>query len=356
MKTAKTLTELAQELDRQKDNKNDFIADTRELSVSTNGAFVLNVSGGPSSSGLPVAKSAQRQITDRVGIPAKYADRLAEEAPELLATNINHWFENKPERRMVRQLDGVNRAFLSDRYQRIDNLDVANAVVPVLQEEVAKHGMELVSCEVTAAKLYIKATTPRLSREVSKKDDIVQAGVVITNSEIGFGAVRVEPLLYRLWCLNGCVINDLRFSRHHVGARASSEEAIYQLLSDEALAADDNAILLKVRDVVRAALSETVFNNAVDRLVETTERKIEGDVVKAVEVLGKTVGLTQGENTGVLKHLIEGGDLTQYGLLNAVTRFSQDVDNYDRASDLERIGGKVLDLAPGAWREIAQAA
>lgn len=30
--------------------------------------------------------------------------------------------------------------------------------------------------------------------------DIVQAGFVVSNSEIGLGALKVEPLVYRLIC------------------------------------------------------------------------------------------------------------------------------------------------------------
>jgi len=48
--------------------------------------------------------------------------------------------------------------------------------------------------------------------------------------------------------------------------------------------------------------------------------------------------LTDAEGKGVLQHLLEGADYTLYGLANAVTRYSQDVESYDRASKLEEIG------------------
>jgi len=38
----------------------------------------------------------------------------------------------KPERRMVRTLDGSTRAFLSDRYRPLDNFDLAHEVFHVL--------------------------------------------------------------------------------------------------------------------------------------------------------------------------------------------------------------------------------
>ena len=62
------------------------------------------------------------------------------------------------------------------------------------------------------------------------------------------------------------------------------------------------------------------------------------------------------EQGGVLRHLASGGDLTHYGLINAVTAFSQDVVDYDRATELETMGGKLVELSPDQWREVAQAA
>lgn len=58
----------------------------------------------------------------------------------------------------------------------------------------------------------------------------------------------------------------------------------------------------------------------------------------------------------ILQHLIEGNDLTLYGLSNAVTRHSQDVENYDRASELEGIGYSILTMPAHQWSRINQMA
>jgi hypothetical protein len=146
------------------------------------------------------------------------------------------------------------------------------------------------------------------------------------------------------------------YRRAHLGGRATADEGVYELLSDETLKADDNAIMLKVRDVLRSYLKEEIFNGILDRARETTERTLEGNPVKAMEVLSATVGLTQEEGEVSLRHLIEGSDLTQWGMLNAVTRTAADLESYDRATDLEAMGGKIMDLPAGEWKQIAEAA
>ena len=80
--------------------------------------------------------------------------------------------------------------------------------------------MEVVSCEVTENRMFIKVVNHRLEAEVMP-GDIVRAGVVISNSEVGLGAVSVRPLVYRLVCTNGMIVNDFGERKAHVGRTAN---------------------------------------------------------------------------------------------------------------------------------------
>jgi hypothetical protein len=74
--------------------------------------------------------------------------------------------------------------------------------------------------------------------------------------------------------------------------------------------------------------------------------------VAAVEVTAKRFALTEGEQGSVLEHLARGGDLTRYGLLNAVTRTAEDATSYDRAIELECVGGEILELPASTLRRL----
>ena len=80
-----------------------------------------------------------------------------------------------------------------------------------------------------------------------------------------------------------------------------------------------------------------------EKLRRTKEMSLTGDPVQAIEVLGQRHGLTETERAGVLRSLIEGGDLSGFGLVNAVTHFSQQVADYDRATELESLGGRLVE-------------
>ncbi|KJH69787.1 DUF932 domain-containing protein [Aliterella atlantica] len=348
MKAGKTLSELALELERQSESKRDYIASTELLKMTDTGEMAIE---SDTRQELAITDIAHSQIASRLDIPAKYYQRMRSSAPELLAANVNEWFYQKPERRMVRTLDGQMRAYLSERYRRLDNYDLAEAVLPVLKE--MGEGLKIISTELTASRMYVKVINERVELEV-KKGDVVQAGMVISNSEVGLGSLKVEPLIYRLICANGMIAQDHSQKRYHVGRNAESDEAL-ELYRDETLKADDRAFFLKVQDTVRAAVDIAKFSTIVQRMREATEQKIEGNPVKAVELVSQRFNFNAGESSGVLQHLIQGGDLSAYGMLNAITRTSQDLDDYERATDLERDGSRVLSLPTSAWKEIALA-
>jgi hypothetical protein len=83
--------------------------------------------------------------------------------------------------------------------------------------------------------------------------------------------------------------------------------------------------------------------------------KIEGDLPAVVEVATTALGLNKSDRGPLLTHLARRGDLSRWGLASAVTRMAQDVDDYDTASDLERLGGRILELPASEWRRIAVA-
>jgi len=57
-----------------------------------------------------------------------------------------------------------------------------------------------------------------------------------------------------------------------------------------------------------------------------------------------------------MRQLIAEGDLSAYGLVNAVTHYSDDVEDYDRATESEALGGKLIELSSSEWEELAEAA
>jgi hypothetical protein len=368
MKAGRSLQDLSQQILEENRTKRDFVADTSALSMTV---VEPPESEGTPDVGLQFTVNQQQQvfkptvqcleqIAARVGIPAKYAERMRTEAPELLCRNVNHWFASKPERRMLRTLCNghkIARAFLSDRYRILDNFDLFAAVMPKLKEA----GCIIRSAEITEKRFYIQASTPRIQAIIDQNVKIgthnriqrtVEAGVIIGNSETGNGSIFVDPIMHDLVCTNGLILQRT-LKRHHVGRRNEGEiwgdENTSELFSDETRKLDDKAFWAKVSDVVSGALDQIKFNENIERLRKLQNvqlAKDATDVSKVVEAVADRFDLIEQEKANMLLHFAQGGDFSQYGLVNAVTRLAEDVPSYDRAVDIERLGGKIMELPP----------
>lgn len=118
---------------------------------------------------------------------------------------------------------------------------------------------------------------------------------------------------------------------------------------------DDKAFIMKVQDTVRAAVDEARFTRVLDKLRKSKEKKLNtADIPSVVKLAASNLHLTEAEGDGVFQHLIQDADYTLYGLANAVTRYSQDVADYDRASKLEEVGYQIITMSPELFRQINQ--
>ena len=186
--------------------------------------------------------------------------------------------------------------------------------------------------------------------------DTLSPAIVVSNSEVGCGALSIETAVWTKVCTNLAIATQHSMRKYHLGGRwgnGDAGEAIYNLLSDQTKRLSDAALWSQTKDLVSAAFDQAKFDALVGEIQGMTEQKIEGDPVKAIEVTGKKFGFQDTERSSVLKHLIEGGNLSRYGLFNAVTRTAEDVADYDRATQFERFGGDIIELAPNDWKAIA---
>lgn len=182
MKTGRNLQEVLVELDRQNKAKQDFISPAQGMRLREDGhTFELNHLTTDQQMTFGTTSLFHRQVASALGIPAKYYDLMQSQKPELLAENVNAWFADRTSSYMVRSMDygsgQVARALLSERYRRIDNMEIATSVLPLF---AGNDQYEVMSCEVTENRLYLKVVNHRLEMEV-RKGDIVQAGVNVSS-------------------------------------------------------------------------------------------------------------------------------------------------------------------------------
>ncbi len=350
MKTGRTITELAQEIQRQTSVKKDFNAPSNLLVATNDGKIALK-----GHETFEINNNAHGQFAARLGIPKKYYDKMYNDAPELWAKNMNHWLVTNPEKRLVRTLDGKVRAFLSNGYRTLDNYDLLEAVLPILQ---SRPDVQIESCQVTEDRLYLKVFFNDLEQVVngsSLKNDIVRVGLCISNSEVGNGSLSVQPMTYRLVCTNG-MISDTATRKYHTGKKGMINlDEIQTILSDETKKQSDHAFWLQVQDIIKHNLKPETIAKEMQKFEDATQRVFGTDMDK-IEIVANTVkqfDIREGQKNGILESLLRDGDFSQWGLANAVTNQANGVEDYEEATRLEKIGGKIIELNNSDWKKLA---
>lgn len=382
--TGRPLPELAATLCRAAEAKRDYVVPAADLRVASNGHTVLHFH---QQGDYAVGDVAHSQLADYLGVPRAFYERLRHATGDLRVptsgreqelfdateplfdTVLNTLLKHKGEdNRLVRTLDGRARAFLSDSFNPdLDNYDVFRVTAKALDDQ-GLTADNVVSAEASERKLYIKVVSPKLEAAIRpenlerphgghhflKEPEVVQAGVLISNSEVGLGSLSVQSFVYKLKCTNGWVI-ETPFRQRHVGKAldAGEDQAVYR--SDTRLA-DAKARLLKVRDHVAEALDEHRFLATVAKMQAAAGLRLEGGVEKVVEAAARRFALSQSEKEDVLRNLIEGADLSLWGLTNAVTAAAHTAASYDRSVELEALGGRMLALPAAEAKDLARAA
>lgn len=377
MKQGLSLADLVAKINADRERKRDVIVDTRKLSVLAtvdHPTPTIHLEDGTT---LDVQHHTHRQLGERLGLRADHYDRLRNSHPALYATTVNTLLREKDPRftpgpYMLRTFkdggedgNGVARALLSTGYRDIDHEVIADAALPVLAElQDGGHKLDFHSSQITDSKLYIKVVIPTVAYDLADfidptkhefMNDVVQLYLLIKNSEVGTGNFDVEMGVYRLLCRNGMISHSL-LKKRHVGSRLGANEDLSIYKNDTRQLADQ-LLVKQLRDVLTDAVSDAKFRLVVQEFADAKDSPTMEKPIKAMEVLAQQVRLSEGEAQNALQHLLKDGDLTKFGATNAITRMAQDVDSYDRSTDLESIAAdQVMRMPAKDWEAVATAA
>ncbi|MBB6037754.1 DUF932 domain-containing protein [Phytomonospora endophytica] len=299
-------------------------------------------------------------IAAKLQIPLPYLRRLRAENIDLFDTNINSWLMRAENPYMVRCLrgedgEGMARAFLSDRYARIDNLDVLMAVLEGIRN--AGIAVSIDGCDLSDRRMYLRIMAPEvealaptlLARYRSPFDNrsgadrpVVWGGFAVSNSETGGGAFTIKPRLMVLACRNGVVMDAAAVRRAHLGSAVDADGVIP--MSEDTTTKTLALITAKTRDAVAAFLDAGFVQSMIDELEETAVTPV-SDPNACVKMLGQKLRFTEDQQTQILRHFIAGADPTAGGILHAVTSAAQTLTDADAAHNFEGVAVKAMHLA-----------
>lgn len=316
-------------------------------------------------------------LADKLGVPVGYLKRLREDRPDLYDANVNGWlhgrkalvrtprvegcFAPQPEPVVVREgipadprsflvrtfrgddgSTGIARAFLSDRYAVVDNLDVlmaaldgvrdAGVAVDVSGGDLTDRRMVVRVCcpEVTAlAPVLLAGYRSPFTGASGDENPTVFAGFKLSNSETGGGAFTITPEITVQVCNNGMTMTRDAISKVHLGGRLDAGVVRWaEDTQQKALA----LVKAQTRDAVTAFLSPEYLTTTV-QLLEA--RAAEPVAHTEVRTLVKPLKYTDEQIDGILDHFMRAGQPTRAGVVNAITSYSQVLPDGDAAYQLD---------------------
>lgn len=381
-----TLGDLAELLTEQQARKLDVVAPASKVRseggklVIAGTEAILTDTGVTSSDGIYVPTVVcDEGIAQKLNVPVGYLKRLREERPDLYDANVNGWLHGSgtwveqgdgggeftaprvddPRSFLVRCFrgdeggEGIARAFLSDTYRVIDNLDVLTAALEGVRQTGAEITVE--GCDLTDRKMYVRIKAPEVvaysmplleryrspfSGRSGRDLPVISAGLVISNSETGGGAFQIVPRMVVEVCSNGMTITKDALRAVHLGGKM--DEGVIEW-SEETQRKQLELITSKARDAVATFLNVDYMTRTIQAL-ETQAQVTLSNSAEVVERVGAKL-FTKEQTAGILDQFIRGGDTTAGGVMHAVTSFAQTVTDADTAFEIEAQGLRAMELA-----------
>lgn len=401
-----TAADLVAILNSQKARKHDIVVPSVHMKSAGGLLVVKNAETVLADDGVSTVNGTYRPtdvfddgISDKLGIPRQFLRRLRAERPDLIDTLVNGLLHGRSRKaadggtemlyppdgrafllRLFRGDDGgegVARAMLSDRYSlSMDNLDVLTAVLNGIRDsgvnvisrvsDLSERGMrvrfEAPDVNVRAPGLLDGYRSPfdngGTARRAGSFDEMRQQygahhifsekdapvafiGFDFRNSETGGGAYSLTPVVEMVRCTNGWVMRKEGIRKVHLGARL--DQGAIKASQDTMRKAGD-LVAAETRDAVSQWLNEDYLRQLVTGMEETAAVPV-ASPSETVPAIVAGLGFTEDERKAVLDMFILGGQATAGGLANAVSAFSQTLEDVDRAYEIELRAVEAMEIA-----------
>lgn len=287
--------------------------------------------------------NAISQISDKMGIPARYLRELAmgdEWQKQLCATILNeHSGWTQRTRVLVRAVGMEVRGVLSDSYRRLNSVEIITAFI----QEASVQGAVMSDAYMNDTKVWCETILPTPIEIPTRKNGMVTifAGARFSTSDYGNGSVDMRSFLLNGACLNGMVRESV-MRQVHLGSRLPDSIA----LSQKTYELDTKTTVSAIKDLTKGLYSrETIMDKAIE-IQGASE--IDVDFDKELKSLVQRGALLKNEGREVEKLLMNNnpddgvtGGATLWKLTQGITAFAREQEP-ERSRELHEISGQLL--------------
>ena len=335
--TTLSYDEAMEGLQRSAEEREDVLAPVKDINavVTDDGEFAFNVQGRE----FVPTDWALQQFSIRSKVPSSTviqklrsqedADDQDSDVMAYLANNSLRRLDQDKEYRLRTYTDGTCRAFVTDKYAPIDNRWYLDQLRENLPEGRLSHWR---GDEDT---IFGNILLPDTIIDYGQSDDSDYGGMLsIGNCEIGKRRISQVPSLFRSICLNGCIWGQCKgkeIKKRHIGEIDLQElsYAIYENIEAQLPLLDSGVrklLALRELEVEEAKMQQVFATVAMDHKLTKKE------VSEVFSQWGQ----------------FEREDRNLFGVVNAVTRAGQTLDNMSWVR-FDEIGGRLMDTSESRW-------
>ena len=338
--TTLSYDEAMEGLQRSAEEREDFLAPVKDIKAIVNdgGEFAFTVQDRE----FVPTDWALQQFSIRSKVPSSTviqklrsqedADDQDSDVMAYLANNSLRRLDQDKVYRMRTYTDGTCRAFVTDKYAPVDNRWYLDQLRENLPEGRLSHWR---GDEDT---IFGNILLPDTIIDYGQSDDSDYGGMLsIGNCEIGKRRISQVPSLFRSICLNGCIWGQCKgkeIKKRHIG-EIDLQELSYAIYEN-----------------IEAQLP--LLDAGVRKLLALRELEVEDAKMQQVfATVAMDHKLTKKEVTEVFAQWgqFEREDRNLFGVVNAVTRAGQTLDNMSWVR-FDEIGGRLMDTSESRWAGI----
>ena len=338
--TTMSYEDAMENLQRGVDEREDILAPVKDIQAIVNdgGEFAFEVQDRE----FVPTDWALQQFSIRSKVPSSTviqklrsqedADDVDSEVMAHLANNSLRRLDQDKIYRMRTYTDGTCRAFVTDKYAPIDNRWYLDQLRDNLPEGRLSHWR---GDEDT---IFGNILLPDTIIDYGQSDDSDYGGMLsIGNCEIGKRRISQVPSLFRSICLNGCIWGQCKgkeIKKRHIG-EIDLQELSYAIYEN-----------------IEAQLP--LLDAGVRKLLALRELEVEDAKMQQVfATVAMDHKLTKKEVSEVFRQWgqFERDDRNMFGVVNAVTRAGQTLDNMSWVR-FDGIGGSLMDTSESRWAGI----
>ncbi len=170
---------------------------------------------------------------------------------------------------------------------------------------------------------------------VQRMDDHYLAGFQLGNSEVGDGGTQISPRLWRYYCSNAAIVEQLAWREIHRGGSGIS-----------------GAAKEIVEGIIRRAIVHSV--KAMPSIITAMSKarlEAEDDPGARLELIAVTESLGDDVRRSMLAAFRAEAAQTRFGVIQAITRAAKDHEGPARA-DLEQLGGRITMMLPTEYEKV----